>query len=100
MLVHHLFNFFKDTLTVPKVKDLVQQPTASYKDIEEIISNKATSSPITIPILKENELDPDAMKNELKNFFKELKENKNKPEIASSNEFWPNKSAQNMYTEL
>jgi len=31
MLSHHLFNFFKDTLTVPKVKDLVQQPTASYK---------------------------------------------------------------------
>lgn len=106
MLVHHLFNFFKDTLTVPKVKDLVQQPTASYKDIEELISNESTTPLSSIPISsspgsKENDLDPDAMKNELKNFFKELKENKGKSEITSPNDSWPNNSGtQNMYSEL
>jgi hypothetical protein len=26
-LVHHLINFFKSTLTVPKIKDLVNAPT-------------------------------------------------------------------------
>lgn len=112
ILVHHLFNFLKDTLTVPKVKDLVQQPTASYKDIEELISNESTtlltsiptsiptSISTSIPTSKENDIDPTAMKNELKNFFKELKENKGKPEITSPNNFWPNKGGQNMYTEL
>ena len=30
-LVHYLFNFFKSTLTVPKIKDLVNSPTQKYE---------------------------------------------------------------------
>jgi hypothetical protein len=37
-LVHHLINFFKSVLTVPKIKDLVNSPNEKYKDIYETIS--------------------------------------------------------------
>ena len=46
-VLHNLFGFFKDTLTTPKVKDLVQQPTASYKNIEELIAKEDTTPIIT-----------------------------------------------------
>lgn len=39
-LVHHLIHFFKTTLTVPKIKDLVHSPNQKYKDIFDTISNK------------------------------------------------------------
>ena len=38
-LVHHLLCFFKSTLTVPKMKDLVNSPVKKYQDIFDTISN-------------------------------------------------------------
>jgi hypothetical protein len=38
-LVHHLINFFKSTLTVPKIKDLVNTPTQKYENMYNIIQN-------------------------------------------------------------
>lgn len=38
-LVHHLINFFKSTLTVPKIKDLVNSPNKKYEQIYNTISN-------------------------------------------------------------
>ena len=38
-LVHHIFFFLKSTLTVPKIKDLVNSPTIKYQDIFDTISN-------------------------------------------------------------
>lgn len=32
-LVHHLYMFLMNTLTVPKIKDLVNKPTQQYNDI-------------------------------------------------------------------
>ena len=29
-LIHYLYKFFKDTLTIPKVKDLVNKPREDY----------------------------------------------------------------------
>uniref|UniRef100_A0A6C0JFK0 Uncharacterized protein n=1 Tax=viral metagenome TaxID=1070528 RepID=A0A6C0JFK0_9ZZZZ len=37
-LVHHLINFFKSVLTVPKIKDLVNTHNEKYKNIYETIS--------------------------------------------------------------
>jgi hypothetical protein len=37
-LVHYLFNFFKSTLTVTKIKDLVNSPTQKYESMFNIIS--------------------------------------------------------------
>jgi cell shape-determining protein MreC len=38
-LVHHIIYFLKSTLTVPKIKDLVNSPTMKYQDIFDTISN-------------------------------------------------------------
>jgi hypothetical protein len=72
MLAHHLFSFLKQTLTVPKVKDLVSQPSKSYKEIEETLANKSMDT-----VAKKNpELNKMEMKDELKQFFNELTQNK------------------------
>ncbi len=74
-VTHNLFNFLKDTLTIPKVKDLIEQPLMRYKNIEEIINtgnNIDTGTNIDIanePIRVDSD-----MKLELKNFFHELKQ--------------------------
>jgi cell shape-determining protein MreC len=43
-LVHHLIIFFKSTLTVPKIKDLVNAPVQKYENIYNTISNSSSSS--------------------------------------------------------
>ena len=87
-LVHYLFNFFKSTLTVPKIKDLVNTPAQKYENMFNIIS-KSNSGPILsanisasisenintnneytlTDLLPKQETTMD-MKNELKNFLK------------------------------
>ena len=78
-LVHHLINFFKSTLTIPKIKDLVNTPTQKYENIYNIINplkitqneNKEYSLIDLIPKKEEN------MKSELKNFLKSQLQNSN-----------------------
>ena len=83
-LVHHLINFFKSTLTVPKIKDLVNNPTQKYESMYNIIKGEPTSKKSSsdnnytlIDLLpKEEEQEQEqkeespSMKNELKNFLK------------------------------
>jgi hypothetical protein len=84
-LIHHLIEFFKNTLTVPKVKDLVNVPTQKYEHILNILSkntsgdNKYTNNNIenlnntnnlstninNLPVVG------DDMKSELKKFLKQ-----------------------------
>jgi len=40
------------------------------------------------------------MRNELKSFFKELKENKGKNEVTSANDLISNSGTQNMFSQL
>jgi hypothetical protein len=104
ILIHYLFNFFKDTLTTPKVKDLIQEPLMRYKDIENItndtnnsINNKDTIGTTSIEEIIDkkdtttnNESD---MKSELKNFFNELRQQN------SSNNF-TNNFSEKLYSEI
>ena len=76
-LVHHLINFFKSTLTVPKIKDLVNTPNKKYENMYDIIHSSNSSSSNTSPIISDEynlvDLIPKkeaSMKNELKNFLK------------------------------
>jgi len=78
-LVHYLINFFKSTLTIPKIKDLVNTPTQKYENIYNTIKNNSSSFKNTNSInntnYKLNELlpnndEPVSMKNELKKFLK------------------------------
>ena len=89
-LVHYLFNFFKETLTVPKIKDLVNVPNKKYENMYNIISkNNGSNEPTNytdidlLPTQPEENVDSkwnksqdaDSMKNELKSFLKkQLKE--------------------------
>ena len=44
-VVHYLINFFKSTLTVPKIKDLVNNPSKKYENMYSIInSNNSQNS--------------------------------------------------------
>ena len=42
-LVHHLIGFFKSTLTVPKIKDLVNSPSQKYQYMFDTISKSGQS---------------------------------------------------------
>ena len=96
-LVHHLIHFFKTTLTVPKIKDLVHSPNQKYKDIFDTISNNngmnnannnmnnimnnytsidllptnlTTELSTELPNMTPTQDPSSSMKNELKNFLK------------------------------
>jgi len=82
-LVHYLINFFKSTLTVPKIKDLVNTPNQKYQSMYNIIKNTDNANPSVnlyndnqplneytlIDLLPKKEEKP-SMKNELKQFLK------------------------------
>jgi len=72
-LVHHLINFFKSTLTVPKIKDLVNTSTQKYENMYNILK-KQTNLPESVDDYSLIDLLPKkeeiSMKNELKNFLK------------------------------
>lgn len=85
-LIHHILLFFKETLTVPKVKDIVSSTNKQYSEIFSTINhstsddNNASYTPIDL--LPENDMDnantnlnmsniENDMKNELKSFLKQ-----------------------------
>jgi len=90
LLVHHLIQILKDTLTYPKVKDLVNVPTKKYEDIYNVLNQSlgqshdrsSDTTPIHNLDIYRDKLLPDIeaprpvgdddnnMKNELKNFIK------------------------------
>ena len=115
-LVHHLIGFFKSTLTVPKIKDLVNSPSQKYQYMFDTISksgqsfsdyndtntnaNANTNSYTAIDLLPTESqtnlnnsnfiLDiptKDAMKDELKSF---LKKQMNTSGNSNSNDFLSN----------
>ena len=111
LLVHHLFLFFKNTLTVPKVKDLIHQPSNMYKEIEETL--QSSNNTIKLSSIDNNcnngnngnkNIDTKEMKNELKDFFNEISQNKSTilSEPSSSFGSFPqmNELSKNMYSEL
>lgn len=74
-LVHHLINFFKSTLTVPKIKDLVNSPTQKYENMYNIINNNSKgldskNDYTLIDLLPNKNNEETNMKSELKNFLK------------------------------
>ena len=71
-LVHYLINFFKSTLTVPKIKDLVNTSPQKYESSDTLARNSNTNLSNNFEynmkdLLPKPEND---MKSELKNFLK------------------------------
>ena len=56
--MHNIYNYFKQNLTVPKIKDLIKKPKQQYKDIYDGDEDKS--------------VDKEKMKNELKDYLKNL----------------------------
>lgn len=83
-LVHNLILFFKSTLTVPKIKDLVNTSTQKYESMFNVISNK--DNPTNYSSLESKDYsildllpkpEDTSMKSELKNFLKKQLTNSN-----------------------
>lgn len=83
-LVHHLITYFKQILTVPKTRDLVNSPIQKYNDMFKIIASESQNSnanhvnpniedylpkPGFTPEEIKNDVNQE-MKNELKSFLK------------------------------
>lgn len=43
-LIHHLYMFLLNTLTVPKIKDLVNKPNEQYRDIFATLNNNKNNN--------------------------------------------------------
>ena len=89
ILLHYIIDYLKDVMTIPKIKDLVENPSKKYKNIYNIInrnnnnssSSSSSSSSSTVQDYTLNDLlvpikdeitqhDKFSMKDELKNFLK------------------------------
>ena len=92
MVLHHLYIFFMDTLTVPMNKDFIHKPVEKYKEMLDTINDvpnpsKKISAEDIIPSssslpnglsstsnMESNSLDTTSMQNELQCFLNELKQ--------------------------
>ena len=70
--MHYIYDYFKNNLTIPKVKDLVNKPKEQYREIYESIKIN------TKKVINE-EKNNDNMKSELKKYLKELSKTQNVP---------------------
>ena len=114
-LVHHLFNFFKSTLTVPKIKDLVNTPTQKYDNMFSIISKGNYDNNNLVTNLNSNtnlsdnyeytmkDLLPkpeNDMKSELKNFLKKQLSSNDSSSINSTSISALDSMMSNSYSEF
>lgn len=78
-LIHHLFIFFKNMLTIPKIKDLVNSPTERYNEILDTLQKKSSSNQNQNHLYNNSENNinkinkEDNMNLELTNFLQDLK---------------------------
>mgnify|MGYP003347444266 CR=1 FL=1 len=79
MLIHYLYSFFINTLTVPKVRDLINKPTERYNEILSSEPNKTSETP---------NVDTNEMQAELRDFLSNIKKGTNnaQDQIMSANE--------------
>lgn len=80
-IVHYIYEFFKNNLTEPKIKDLVNKPKVKYEQIYKNVSSN----------IEQPESSSD-MKVELQNYIQELsKENKDAPDgVMTGNNLFGN----------
>ena len=74
LCAHYIFIFLKTNLTTPKTKDLVNQPREKYKEMYEKIN----------VVNEQKSKDTHSMKNELKNYLKDLKKSNSPQENTVS----------------
>ena len=78
-LIHHLFIFFKNMLTVPKIKDLINSPTERYNEMLDTLQKTSliNQNQNQLNSIGENNINKinneDNMNSELTNFLQDLK---------------------------
>ena len=80
MLVHYLYSFFINTLTVTKVRDMINKPTERYNEILSQETQKSQETPV---------LDTNEMQAELRDFLSNIKkggDSGGQRDIISANE--------------
>lgn len=70
IILHYLFDFFKENLTTPKIRDLVTKPNEEYKKIYEKLKTKNDDNIV-------NNEEKEEMKNKLKKYMQSLSLKKN-----------------------
>lgn len=74
ILIHYLYNYFKTNLTVPKVKDLVNEPkneyNAIFKDLQNITRKEIEE--------KKQKSKEEQMKEELEAYLDDINQTSNK----------------------
>ena len=88
-VLHNLYTFFKETLTVPKMKDLVRRPQQKYDTLFRELQTQSMQHSESKSENDDNSAN-DAMKNELKRYLMELNttsepEPQQQPSKANSN---------------
>lgn len=61
-IIHYIYAFFKNNLTIPQVKDLINKPQQQYDEIYKTIKSEKTSS------------GNEDMKDELKKYLAEMQQ--------------------------
>ena len=100
-VLHYLYEYFKKNLTSPKIKDLINKPKTEYENIYKIINNSDitennNTSDNNIEknkIISENNIDKNSkidsnmIKNELKDFFNDLNNNRSNNQMLNNESF-------------
>ena len=87
VLIHYLYSFFKSTLTIPKVRDLVNKPTERYNEMIDTIKYNDSVKYKEKNNINRADNKEDNMQDELSNFLQDLKKNNvSSSEILSSND--------------
>lgn len=71
VLIHYLYCYFINTLTVPRVKDLINKPIEQYTNITSILNNEKNNNDENTEKIS-NDVSNN-MKDELTNFLNNMK---------------------------
>jgi len=98
-VIHNLYSFFKDTLTVPKIKDMVKRPQQRYDTLFRELRNQVHASNASANDTNASNANANAnpgseadnMKNELKRYLMDL----NSSQSAHTNQAHTNQAHPN-----
>ena len=80
MLVHHLYDFFQGTLTIPKTRDLVNRPAVRCQEMLSTIKEKKPEQPSS-----HKDIGREDMKGELAAFLQDLKKTSTTHQVVPAN---------------
>lgn len=92
LVMHYIYDYFKNNLTIPKVKDLVNKPKEQYREIYESIKINSKKE------VEEKRENNDNMKSELKKYLKELSQTQNVPSSLNNYNSYENNYVSNYGT--